>query len=415
MVPHRRWVDHLILWPLIWARPWAGEPLALAVWHGLLCSVLPLLSLAVALRMLRGALEPLRLWAVLAILLAPLPGQIVLVGEVTPALQAGSILLVFAWCGCPGRWAPVALLAGVAAWGLHPVSAALFFYAATTSGLLATAVCGKDRRRFRAWAALFALAAVGKSIEVLLWASPYERENLHGAAWRAEMVSGALLTPWMALIPVFIGAGGDFLAGWRKRGFSPLVSQVLWVAAFVLGLGYALCPGAWGGALSYRKFGIVTATPLVLLGGLEAWRYWRARDQGNQQAVLPARCATSLLLPAVLFLVILGGISLSWRSLWRSFSGHLAGSPGRVVAPAVLSPVERASALNHWSATPLSLVLQGWNPAKVYVWNAELQQSRRGFSICPGDPFAWSDGTFKLEWIGRVDVRDSSSGGSPRK
>lgn len=402
MVPHRRWLNHLLLAPVLWARPLAGSPAGLAVWHGLSCAVVPLLSLAACLGILRGRLAPLRLWAVLGILIAPLPGQIVLVGEVTPALQAGWVGLAFVWAGCPWRWAPAAVLAGAAAWGLHPVAVPMALLAAATAALLATTATGSDRWRFLGWAALFALMAAGKSAETALLATPYERANLHGAAWRAEAIIGLTMTPFLAILPVLAQTALAFLARWRNRPLPRDASRVLWAVAFLAGLALSLHPLGWTGGLCYRKFGIVVAAFFALMAGAEAWRLCRAPEES------PWGAGRSILLPALLFAVILGGMSLSWRGLCRSFAEKLNASPGKVQTPGLLSPVERDSALNHWSTTSLSLLLQGWSPTKVYVWDAAQQQTAHGLQICPGDAFNWTDGTLKL---GRLTRLESSAAG----
>ena len=380
MVPHRRWVNWALLQPVLWARPVANAPVELAVIHGLMCSLLPLWSLAACLLMLRGEYARLRFWAVLGILLAPLPGQILLVGEVTPTLQLGWVCLAFAWRGCPPRWALAIAFAAFAMWGLHPVAAPLFFYAAATSASLGFAVREPHtRRRFWTWAALFGLAGLAKAAETLLLASEYERANLHGAAWISECATGLLLTPLAALIPVLIEAVcsfGDSLRAETTPVPPSRRSTLLWGAAFALGIAYTVYPGGWTGALCYRKFGILFATPLVLLGGAEAWRRWRGGVSGS----LPAR---SLWRPALLFALMMGGMSFSWKFLCDSLREHLAAHRGPVQMQAELPQIERESALNHWSTTSLSLILQGWNPGKVHVWDRARQQANNRLRICP--------------------------------
>ena len=384
IMPHRRWVNWALLQPVLWARPVASAPVELAVLHGLMCSLLPLWSLAACLLMLRGAFARLRFWAVLGILIAPLPGQILLVGEVTPALQLGWVCLAFVWRGCPWRWGLPVAFSAVAMWGLHPVAAPLFFYAAATAAALGFAVA-EHRSRFWTWAALFGLASLGKAAETLLLASDYERANLHGAAWVSECATGLLMTPFAALIPVLIEAACSFRDSAPSRR-----STLLWGAAFAFGIAYTVYPGGWTGALCYRKFGILFATPLALMAGVEAWRHWRGSGD------LPAR---SLLRPALLFAVMMVGMSFSWKYLCRSLLEHLATHRSPVQMQTDLPQLERDSALNHWSTTSLSLVLQGWTPEKVHVWDCDRQTVKNRFRICPEDACRWEDKSFKLEWV----------------
>ncbi|XHR27896.1 MAG: hypothetical protein ACFUZC_18440 [Chthoniobacteraceae bacterium] len=398
-VPHHRWLDHVIQAPILWALPWVSSPVALARVQGLVCSAVPLLSLAACLAMLRGPQAPLRMWAVFGILLAPLPGQIVMVGEVTPALQAGWVVLAFVWCGCPWRWAPVALLAGVAMDGLHPVSVALYGLAAATAFGLALAAPGAGRGRLAGWGALFAVATLAKGLEVALLATDYERANLAANAWLAEAFSGLLLTPFAALLPAYAAAVLEFRAAWSEKPAPAALARWrkgLWIAALALGLVYGLLPGGWAGSLCYRKFGILASAPLALLAGLEAWRL-------RKGVALPARTAAPVW-PALLFAVTMAAMSLSWVGLCGIFQKSLAASPGPVQTQEAIPRIARASALNHWSATALSLLLQGWAPEKVHVWDAAIQRKEGRFCICPQDAFEWTDRGLKLSWIGRLPM-----------
>ncbi|MDD5348737.1 MAG: hypothetical protein PHQ12_00870 [Chthoniobacteraceae bacterium] len=391
MIPNHRWMNALLLGPVVWARPLAETPAQLAVLHGLLCALLPLGSLAICLAMLRGAFAPLRFWAACGILLAPLPGQMVFVAEATPALQWSWVCLAFVWRGCPGRWSPAALLAGAVMWGLHPLAAPLFGLVAVTAGALGFAAPGK-RVRYGVWAVLFALAAGGKLAETLFFATPYEQASLHGSAWVQEAFTAFLMTPVLAMA---LALAAPFAR--------PRAARLLWGAAFGLGVIYSLVPGGWGGALCYRKFGLVLAAPLALCAGAEAWRFWRSG------VPFPADGGRSLLRPALLFAVVLSGMALSWRATWGSLGTHLAAQPGRVETQADLPRADLSRGLDHWSSTALSLMLQGWSPQKVHVWNAAFQQGAGGFCVCPGDPIVWNDGVFRLAWLARLQLPGAAS------
>ena len=402
MVPHRRWVDWLLFQPVLWARPWVSGPAPLAVIHGLMCSVLPLFSLTCCLLMLRGRFERLRFWAMLGILLVPLPGQIMLMGETSPTLQLGWVCLAFVWRGCPLRWAGVVVFAATVMWGLHPVAAPLFFCAGVTSFALSYTMKDRSTRwRFWTWAALFALASIGKLLETLLLASAYERANMHGAAWTAELQSGLLMTPFVFLVPVGIEVLRSFFADSRNESGTPSfrLSRILWSAAFVIGIGYSVYPGGWTGGLCYRKFGILFTMPLMFLAGVAAWRHWRSPIADAPSAM----SGRSLLLPALLFAVMMGGMSLSWKYLCQSLMEHLAAHKGQVLTQDELPYIEYNSALNHWSSTSLSLFLQGWSPQKVHVWNGPLQFTNHSLHICPEDACAWEDKSFKLEWVRKIE------------
>lgn len=401
MVPHHRWLNWILLSPVLWARPAFSTPAGLAVFHGLMCSLLPLASLAVCLRMLRGKFAHLRFWAVIGILLVPLPGQMVMVGEVTPALQLGWVCLAFVWCGCPWRWSPAAILAGIGMWGLHPVTAPVFFYGAATAAALSFAADSPTRRHLWLWTALFGIASIAKAAETVMIATDYERANMHGAAWISECLSGLLMTSFLALVPALIDIGRTFCTSFRTETVArvPRLSKSLWIAAGVIGVAYSLYPGGWAGSLSYRKFGIILATPVILMAGIEAWRQWRNSSEIHSNYTGGNR---PLIYPAVLFALILCSMSLSWKYLCGSLMNDLATHNGPVHVQEYLSPLARDTALDHWSTTSLSLILQGWNPEKVHVWNRQLQLTRTGLQICPGDEIRWEDKSFKVGWAAKL-------------
>jgi len=411
MMPHRRWFNWLLLTPVLWARTVIGTPSGLAVVHGLMCALVPLVSLATCLVLLRGKWARLRFWSLLGILLLPLPGQFPVVGEVTFALQISWVLFAFAWRGCPSRWMAAPLVAAVAMATLHPVAAPLFFLAAVTVAVLGFSGNPTERRRMFMWVGFFALASAAKFAEALLFATDYERANMHGAVWMEELRSGLQYTPFVALVPIFVDVALRVWISFRRKPpalpeWMPLTSRLLWGTAFVLGMVYSFDSGGWCCAISYRKFGIVVTAPFVILAAIDAWRL---RESPHRPALTWLNPRIALIVPALLFALIFSGMALSWRTLWSSLQNQIAIHCGPVVPVEILQGSERDSALNHWSTTSLSLIQQGWNPQKVFVWNAPLQFANGSFHICPGDTFHCRDNGFKIGWIQQIAT--GTSGG----
>lgn len=401
MMPHRRWFNWILLTPVLWAQAVISTPAGLAVVHGLMCAVLPLSSLAACLRLLRGAWARMRFWAVLGILLLPLPGQLPLVGEVTVTLQCSWVLFAFAWRGCPPRWAAVALFFMAAMATLHPVAAPLFFLAAVAAALSGRTGDPRERRRMLVWTGIFAAASAAKFAEVMLLANAYEHANLHGAVWKEEFWLALRYTPLAALIPVLADVAlGVWSFFWRKASVRPAwlprTSRGLWAAAFALGLYYSLDSGGWCSAINYRKFGIVVTAPVALLAAMDAARLRRSAGKTTEPLAVPP---ISPVVPALLFAAIFSGMALSWQSLWSSLQARMEASPGQVVTKEALTRRESDSALNHWSTTSLSLILQGWEPRKVFLWEPGLQLAEKRFRVCPGDAFQCRDKSFKIGWL----------------
>ena len=406
-MPAHRWFHWVLEEPVLWMRGIVNDPSGLSVVHGLTCALPPLLALACCMAMLRGEFTRLRIWTVAGILLVPLPGQFFLITEVTPAVQLSWILFAFTWIGCPLRWSPAVALAAGAMATLHPAAAPLFLFAAAGAAALGIAGNSANRGRMLAWAAVFGVATVVKLLETMSHATPYEHESMSPAVWLSEAATGLRYSPFPALIPVFIDLA---LHGWnvlfpRSNARGPWLSRFLWSASFILGIYYAVDTGGWTSSINYRKFVLLFTVPFVLMAGLDAWRL-------KQGSARPGGMGIPLLYPALLFATILCLMSLSWRSLCRTFMAQLASHPGRVMTHDDLPKPESDSALNHWSTTSLSLVLQGWSPRKIFIHDPSLQLSPDGFHICPGDGFIPADGAFKLAWmrgISSTELRPVSS------
>ena len=380
--------------PVLWAQSAVHAPADLAVIHALVCALLPLFSLAACLAMLRGEWARLRLWPVIGILLVPLPGQFPNVGEATPALQLAWVLFVFVWRGCPTRWFAPVVIALVAMTSLHPVAGPLSFLAAILAAAFLSTEPPETRRRMAAWMRLFALAGLLKGLETAFLASPYEHANLRASAWLEEMKTGLCDTPFPALIPIFIERALSLGVLFQKCRRA--VAWGLWAAAFAIGAAYTLDASRWASCLNYRKFGIVVLGPVLLMAALDAWRARKAAAS-QPSPVCPPRIP--LVVPACLFALMLSCLALTWKSLCDSFLVRLAAHPQRVLHVEDLPQSLSSSALNHWSTTSLSLILQGWSPKKVFIWNAKLQCPPEGLRLCPDDRLPCEDGSFKLGWI----------------
>ena len=411
-VAAHRWFDWILQEPVALLQPWVHKPAKLAVVHSLMCSLPPLFSLAVCLLMLRGAQSRLRIWPVIGILLVPLPVEIFLITEVTPAIQLAWILFIFAWRGCPPRWFPVVVLAMIAMSGLHPAAAPLFLIAAMMAFAFAVPAEPAGRRRIIACGLFFAAASVAQLARSMLAATPYERASMSPWVWIAELYSGLRFSPFPALVPVLVDLA---LYAWTLASGNPKarprkLSILLWCAAFALGGLHAFDYAGWVCAINYRKFVIVVTAPVALVASIDAWKLQRnaaSRPDNPGLRIAP-------IVPAALFALVFCGMAFSWRMLCGSFAGQLAAYPAVVMNFGDLPANERNSALNHWSATSLSLVLQDWEPRKILIWDRSLQLAGNRFCICPAEEFPCEDRRFKLAWIASLAVPPPQEGAPQR-
>lgn len=368
-VAHGRWADAPFLWLVLrisQACP-TLEPLALARLYGFLLVAIPLGSLAVCWRTLRGRRwEPLRVWPALGILLAPLPGQWCVMSEATLAAQLGWPLLALAAVGGETSWrdqrAAVVGLTILAAWtwGLHPGAAVPYALA----GAAAWARHG-PRRPWRGVAAGFGLLALARVVWTVVEATPYEREEVS----LGRVLGQWRLAVWGWPLVMLVGVGGlAAVAFWQARGKATGFT-VRRAAAAVFGLGTTLAgvvwasdPVRWGGALDYRRFVLPTQAPLYALAAWH-WRRPLATDEGENQETPSSAGHFILVWTAGACAATLAVQAFVWRGLVCRFDDALAAratavTDGRVFVTRAQLPFLHGTALDHWSATPLSLLLR---------------------------------------------------------
>ncbi len=401
MIPHRRWCDWILDLPVLWLTPLFPLPADLGVVHGLARSLPPLFSLAVCLGMCAGKWRGLRVWVAIGILLMPLPGQLPIVSEATPALQLSWVLFVFAWRGCPLAWSPAVAIALAGMLTLHPIASPLCLFAAAICAWFPPANAAARSRWIKPWSMIFAAASIAKLVETLALANSYEREHMLASVWIRELASGLWYTPFPVLIPLLAERTLAVWSAWGpgRRIVPPWLPRGLWAVSFVLGVYYSIDVTGWSSSLNYRKFGAAIAVPVVLMASFHAWRVRRGID-GRPAAPVPLRIPS--VYPALLFSLILSVIAVRWCQLCESLMTRLAARPTRAMYFEELPPPERYSALNHWSTTSLSLLLQGTGPAKVFIHDRAIQCSAEGLSICPGVVARCEDKHIKLAWLNQA-------------
>jgi hypothetical protein len=393
IVPHHRFSNLPMMMALVAASHHVTDPLWLGVGYGLLLALTPVLSLAACLTLLRGpGLTELRVWPVLGILLGTLPGEICLMSEASLAVQAFWPLAAFAAAGLPKRGVGWMIVLVPYLFFLHPTAAVMFGIASA----LCLGLALWQRERFRigvAWAGGFAVLAAIRLAYSILTASSYERGEL---GWRPnyDAFMGAIVGwPIGLLLGLYIAALACLACGLGRfdgrRAGRWLVGAGAGIA--LIGWWWAIEPERWNGALSYRRFVLLCAMPLVGMAALH-WAALRRRAAGS---------ASRLPWAPVFFTLVFCGVyavqSWTWRCDIKRFQAALRDAPGPFITAAEL-PWLRHTALDHWSASMLSILAQGRQPRTVFTLKAANIQGRN-ILLYPNGWLHCEDGWFKLAHI----------------
>ena len=390
LISHHRYSNLPVLWAVVLASHVVDGPLLLAVLYGLLLALVPVGSLALCFAFLRDErLKALRVWPVLGILVAALPGQICVMSEATLLVQAFWPVLAILAAGLPAvglAWLAVLI---PYLFFLHPLAAPLFGLAA----VLAVAVgwIRNDGWRGVSVGVVFAVAAVVRVWFAVVTATPYERGefawepnmnamagSLHG--WPSVMLAMMFVMAWAALAGSF-GWLDARRAGWWFR----------WAAVGLAASGclWAVAPDLWAGALGYRRFALLLSLPLFAAGGLHWWGL-------NRRDVRPR--SVPLGWPAVAFSLVLVAQSIAWRGEVTRFVGDLRDVSKPLASKADVPWIERRP-LDHWGASFVALFVQGREPETLFSLEGEPVEDGR-FLLYDSEFLATRDGWFQLAGIG---------------
>ena len=394
VITHYRYSNFPMLFALVQARAFIDNPMWLGIGYGLLLSLTPLLSLVACLRILRGPeLAPLRIWPVLGILLGALPGEICLMSEASLAVQAFWPLAAFALAGTPRRGIAWMALFIPYLFFLHPTTAVMFGLAAALCLELAISR-SNVRRAAIMWAGIFGIAAAGRLIHSFFYATNYERTEL---AWKPnwEAFLGAIWGwPIVLLAAIYLLAFACLAAGTGKFDSRTARNWALAAGLAIIAIGCWWASNAvlWNGAISYRRFVLACALPLVAMAGVHA----RAIRRDTTPHHVPFFNRTCIFATWA-FVIVYAVQAWTWRSDIARFSAALRTSPAPFVTTEDL-PWIRNSPLEHWSATMLSILVQGRQPRTIFSEHRE-GNAEGHIILFPGEGglFPGHDGWFFID------------------
>lgn len=396
---HHRYSNFPMLFPLVEARAFIDAPAWLGIGYGLLLSLTPLLSLVASLRLLRGPeLAPLRIWPVLGILLGTLPGEVCLMSEASLAVQAFWPLVAFSLAGAPRRGIAWMALFIPYLFFLHP-TAAMMFALAVALCLAGAIFRAEGRRAAITWACIFGAAAACRLLHSIFYASSYERAEL---AWKPnwDAFLGAVWGwPIILLAAIYLLAFACLATGMGK--WDPRIARrwVVAAGAAVLGAGcwWASDVILWNGAIGYRRFVLAAALPLVAMAGSH-WRAIQRHAAARNTPFFNRAC----IFATWIFVIVYAVQAWTWRSDIARFAAALRTAPAPFVTTDDLKWI-RGSPLEHWSATMLSVIVQGRQPRTIFT---EHPQGNTGGDIVlflgEDGLFSGRDGWFLVDPVHRT-------------
>lgn len=361
-IAHHRYSNLALLWPAVWVGNALGDPRAAAVVYGLLLACVPLGALWLSFRLLSDSeWRALRVWPLFGILLGALPGEICLVSEASLAVQVGWVLVAFVLAGFP-RWGiPWVALASVFLFFLHPTAAVIFGGVVLLIGLVAV-VLPRVRKGAAIWAPVFVVLGVARVVFSLMTASPYERAEF---GWEANLgaAQGAFAgSPGVVCLFIAIAAVGCFFIGSYRRW---KVAKPLILAGFagvlVVGCQWAFTAQLWAGAIGYRRFVLLCSLPLVVMAFVHWVRLRRRLDRDGGELA-----RWTLVGIAWVFAIVFGVQVAVWRGEVARLEQALQGAQSKVITLEEV-PWARKTALDHWGATMLSVVIQGREPKTIFL------------------------------------------------
>lgn len=363
-VAHGRVLVGAVLWPVVWLSRLTGDVDVLAAVFSLLYALVPVVALTGAWVLARPRPD-LFAWAVLAICLGTLPGQLFWVSEAVIAVQLGWPVLVWAATGAPRRGLPVAAAFAVATLLAHPFAAPMLGLAA---GLVVLDLLrGRGSGTGRRIAVVVVLLAVGAGRLLLVAQTGYEESSATLEVVVRHFREGVLGLPLVALVAGW-SAGALLLLVRRGRARDLAAGVLAAVAAGAL-LVWAADPGRWWLGLSFRTWAFFTTMPFALLLAVGAWR----RDpRAVPAAGAPAPASVSpvvAVVPAVVWAVVLGIQAVLFAGTLARLDAEVAAA-GPCVEEGGLEAVRR-TALDHWGRRAAALLVQGRAPRTLVVREEE--------------------------------------------
>jgi hypothetical protein len=362
-----------VLWlPVTWLEQWTSNVAVLKAAYGLPLCLAPAASAALSWWVVRRAAPHLFLWAAFGSAIGTLPGQIFMIND--SIFQMHALWPVFLATFVPlTRGQLVAMLLLSVFQLSHPIG--IIACAMVAAAALAHAQFREPERRgtLRAWAAWFAVLAIGGVLKLYIWPDDYAaREATWQNAFNA-FLWGVMNWPLPGLLAMWLAAG---VLAWKmrrhaERDYSRLLFGLLAGTALVWTV-WGADTHRWNSAINYRRWVLPMSLPFFAAAFYEAWLGPRAAEQPSEARALRGRVAVGV---CAVFVLTLGSQSASWLGLWRRLERQVAETTAPMITPAEVAWT-RGTPLDHWGVYSEVLVLQGREPHTFFLDKPELEAVR---------------------------------------
>ena len=398
-MPHGRWVNLPLQALALVASRWISDTDTLAVIFGAAYSLIPAAALAASWWVVRDREPRMLVWPALGIGLLALPGQAFFVSEAMLAVQLVWPLVLAVALDVVHRHRFLLGCLALALAFAHPVAVGLLGMI-----LIMWVVTPSMRwpiRRRLAVGALALVVVIALGLRYFAGANSYESEQVSLATLSSQ--AQTLDTARLAAIGLVYFAAITLLLGaavhGRERRALELVALIPLAPAAGLMMLWAVDPHGWVQALEYR--GLVLFVTAGLYGAAYLDAHSPLAANARRPIETPAR-GVAVVGAAATWLLVVSVQGLSWHATLDDFYGYLERSPTACVPAANIGGIER-SPLNHWSVTPLSLMLAGREPGRIVLRGGACEQRLAdGFPIEGVEIRPWESRWFAVEPLQRT-------------
>lgn len=412
-IPNHRYIAAILQTPVLVAYHFSHNLQVLAIVFGLAYAMVPLLSLVLSWLIVRRTAPGLFVWAALGLGFGTLIMQLFFVSEALISVQLMWPVML-AVITRPRWWTRmVAALLSILAFISHPIALGLF---AAAAGLAVVVGIRSRAERWEKWlwAVGFVILGVVSAVQFARQQTNYETDQMTWQNLQLHYSHSLQGLPILALgvvgVAMVLLFAAPYLQGWQKHWPHPMawaradLARLLYtaelaslVAAGALFVLWAAVPKWWASALDYRNWVLFFSLPFMGMAGLESLLGRTASGPGLDTE--PNRRTRTVQVVGAAFAAVIVVQSLAWLNVTIEFQDAIAQNSDACIPFSSLTSVTQ-NALDHWSVTPYSLILQGTVPGKIVLYrDCKKANFQKGLPVADWDVRKWSGGLFDLHLL----------------